>query len=278
MQPRGIAFDALHNLYVTDFEYNVVYKVWRADATVTVVAGNVTAIGVDNTACNTFPDGVPATQACLTAPMAVAVASDGTIIIADTGSNRIRAVSASTGQIRTIAGSGNASCSATTVPLQACLNGPAGVAIDRMGAVLFTDTGNGAAYRLIGWNSTDAVLVRVAANTSLVHPAGIAADLRNNVLIADTGSNVVLNVSTDGSVAVLFGNASAQSDVPSGDGLPSTQATVPAPGGLYVNNFTGNVLVAQSKLQRGAVRHIDSVSGTCTECLWLCSTQCYFNC
>ena len=95
MRPSGVAYDAAGDLFIADTARNQVFEISVGGA-VTVVAGNGTQ-GYSG-------DGGPATAAELNAPMSVAVTADGTLYIADTGNQRIRAVQG--GNITTFAGSG----------------------------------------------------------------------------------------------------------------------------------------------------------------------------
>ncbi|MBI5382400.1 MAG: immunoglobulin domain-containing protein [Opitutae bacterium] len=103
-------------------------------------------------------DGGPARQALLCQPWDVAVDADNNVFIADTNNNRIRRVDAQTGIITTVAGSGpvngfehygidgQGSYSGDGGPaVQACLNTPLGVVVDRTGNLYIADTSN---YRI----------------------------------------------------------------------------------------------------------------------------------
>src|ERR1700760_4061867 len=95
MRPTGVTYDAAGDLFIADTARNQVFEVSVGGA-ITVVAGNGTQ-GFSG-------DGGPATAAQLNAPVSVAVAADGTLYIADTGNQRIRAVR--DGNIATFAGNG----------------------------------------------------------------------------------------------------------------------------------------------------------------------------
>ena len=81
-----------------------------------------------------------ANSAHLNWPNSVAVASDGTVFVADTGSNAIRRIK--DGKVQTLAGDG---LPGKTDPRQAVpqrFRGPFGVSADNPGTVHFADTGN----------------------------------------------------------------------------------------------------------------------------------------
>src|ERR1700678_3843715 len=74
------AVDKNGNLFIADYEGNQVFQV-APNGALSLIAGN----GFSG-------DGGPAVSASLKSPKGVAVGSDGTLYIADTGNDRIRAV------------------------------------------------------------------------------------------------------------------------------------------------------------------------------------------
>src|SRR5580693_8893214 len=82
-QIYAVAFDPSGNLYIADYEGNQVFRV-APSGTLTFVAGNGFA-GFSG-------DGGPAVNASIKSPQGVAVGSDGTIYISDTGNDRLRRV------------------------------------------------------------------------------------------------------------------------------------------------------------------------------------------
>lgn len=96
--PHGIAIDASNNLYVTDQGNERVREI-SAEGEVTTIAGNGTA---------GYSDG-PATASMIDTPHGVTVdSSTGEVFFADEENNMVREVS-STGQVSTVAGTGEAS-------------------------------------------------------------------------------------------------------------------------------------------------------------------------
>ena len=80
------------------------------------------------------------TAAGFNGPSGIAMSSTGTLFVADTYNNKIRAVNAS-GWVTTFAGSGAAG-HANGQGVLASFNGPVGVAVSSMGTVFVADTGN----------------------------------------------------------------------------------------------------------------------------------------
>jgi hypothetical protein len=88
-------------------------------------------------------DGGPATSASLTLPKGVAVAADGSVLIADAGNNRVRRI-APDGTITTVAGIGKPGFSGDGGPaVAAALNEPVDVVPTPDGGFLIADDGNG---------------------------------------------------------------------------------------------------------------------------------------
>lgn len=156
-------------------------------------------------------DGGPAADAQLNRPRAVAVAN-GTVIIADSANNRVRAVSPA-GRIRTIAGSGapgdRGDGGAATA---AAVGGPIAVAALDDGRVLvvgagsnrvrvFEPGGNIAAFAgsgRDGFGGDDGP----AVDASLRDPRALAVG-GGAVYIADTGNHRIRKVAGDGTITTL---------------------------------------------------------------------------
>src|SRR5205085_1999354 len=103
---------------------------------ITTVAGN--GLG------NFSGDGGPAIGAKLLSPDSVAVDGAGNLFIADTSNNRIRRVSATTGIITTVVGTGFGNSGDGGPAISAKLKFPQVVAVDKMGNLFIADTYNSA--------------------------------------------------------------------------------------------------------------------------------------
>lgn len=133
--PAGrIVFDGEGNLFVADSGNHRVRKI-TPDGMITTVAGNGEA--------DYAGDGGPATEASLDNPVDVAIASDGTLYIADTYNSCIRAVSPE-GIIDTVAGRcGKRGFAGDGKPgREALLDRPYGIALDAHENLLVIDTYN----------------------------------------------------------------------------------------------------------------------------------------
>lgn len=127
LQVFGVVFDAAGNLYVS-----TLHRIDRItpDGTASVVAG-----GNDPG----YADGMGA-AAAFDLPRRMALAPDGSIVVADSGNNRIRAISPS-GKVTTLAGDGTVGLR-DGVAASARFDSPEGVWVAPDGAVLVADSGN----------------------------------------------------------------------------------------------------------------------------------------
>ncbi len=199
--PNGVAVDSSGDVFVAD-ENNLVREVSATTHLFTIVAG--TGTGDYN------GDGIPATSADLYLPGPLAVDAAGNLFILDGENQRIREVSAATGLISTVAGTGDSGYNGDGIPaVTADLNFPASVAIDTVGDVYIADFTN---YRLREVESGAAI---VDVNPLLVNPG-----TQNNA-VGDTA--VSLQVQASG--------------LPAGDTW--TYSATGLPSGLSINASTG---------------------------------------
>jgi sugar lactone lactonase YvrE len=133
-KPQGLYLDSSGNLFVCDTSNHAVRKIAVSTATVSTVAGNGTyGSGGD--------DGL-ATGAVLSGPTDVVANSGGDLFIADPSNNVIRKVTASTGKITTIAGTGVAGYSGDgSSATSAELDQPTGL-VFLNGSLLIADSAN----------------------------------------------------------------------------------------------------------------------------------------
>ncbi|HEY5380897.1 MAG TPA: Ig-like domain repeat protein [Acidobacteriaceae bacterium] len=244
MRPSGVAYDAAGNLFVADADRNQILEITLAGL-LKVVAGT----GVQGFA----GDGGLATAAELNAPQGVAIGADGTVYIADTGNQRIRAVQG--GQITTIAGGAAGFFGDGGLASAAEFNQPVAVALDSAGALLICDRGNQRVRRV-----SDGVVTTVAGDgvegfagddgpataAELNEPSGVAVGLDGRIFIADTANQRIRVVTADGKIATFAGTGAAGFG---GNGGPATQALLNRPRGLAID-VGGDLLVADQNNQR----------------------------
>lgn len=96
--PTSVTLDGAGNIYIADSLHNRVRKVWAATGLISTIVGNGNPTYTG--------DNGPAPDATLSTPSGVALDGAGNLYIADTGNNVVRMISASTGIITTVAGTG----------------------------------------------------------------------------------------------------------------------------------------------------------------------------
>ena len=193
--PSGVAATADGGFLIADAGNNRVRRVLPGGIIFTV-AGSATA-GFSG-------DGGGATSAQLNFPVGVAAATDGGLLIADPGNDRVRRVSPA-GIISTVAGTETQGFSGDGgAATSAQLNRPNGVAATADGGLLIADTFNDRVRKVSpgGIISTAAGTETQgfsgdgsgAASAQLNFPTGVAATADGDYLIADPGNGRVRRV------------------------------------------------------------------------------------
>jgi uncharacterized protein (TIGR03437 family) len=131
--PYGLARDAAGNLYVSDRALHQIFRV-PPQGPVTLFAGRgPAAFG---------GDGGPALEAFFNSPGGLALGPDGTLYVADTGNQRVRAIGPD-GVVRTIAGSGLTGFAGDGgIADFASFQNPISVAVGPDGRIYVADSGN----------------------------------------------------------------------------------------------------------------------------------------
>lgn len=187
--PYDVTVDVSGNLFIADVSNNCIRKVTASTGIISTVAGT-TSPGFSG-------DGAAASLAKLYQPFSIAVDASNNLYIADAANNRIRKVTASTGVISTIAGTGTAGYSGDgSTATTAQLNKPYSIDVDNSGNVYFSDFNN---QRIRKITTSTGIISTIAGTGSfgfsgdgglaifaqLANPKGIYVDKVNNVFIAD---------------------------------------------------------------------------------------------
>src|SRR6202453_3660290 len=196
--PYGLAADTAGNIYIADTYNNRIRKVTATTGDISTVAGDGIA-GYSG-------DGGTATSAELDLPYGVAVDSASNIYIAESGNNRVRELTATTGIVSTVAGDGVAGYSGDGgAATSAELNDPRGVAVNTAGNIYIADTDNNRIRKVTV--STDIISTVVgdgtagfsgnggaATSAELNEPSGVAVNTAGAIYIADFANNRIRKV------------------------------------------------------------------------------------
>jgi sugar lactone lactonase YvrE len=246
---QGMVLDANGNLYIADSGNNRVRRV-DGKGVITTVAGN----GSPRYA----GDGGAATNACLYAPIGVALDGSGNLYIADSFNVRVRKVNTD-GIITTVAGGGSGGDGGPAT--NASLNAPEGVALDAFGNLYIATLGN--RVRAV---STNGIITTVAGNgtggfsgdggaatnANLNQPDGVSVSGSGNLYIADYYNSRIRMVNTNGVIMTVAGNGTSGY---SGDGGAATNAHLYFPSDVTFD-MLGNLFIADYNNNR--IRKVDT--------------------
>ena len=224
---------------------------------ITTIAGGVQGALVANTT--------------LSSPSGVAADARGNVYVADTGSQRVWLLNATTGLMSVVAGNGWMGFDGDRGPAtSATLFGPTEVAVDGGGNLLIADTYN---HRIRRVAAGTGIITTVAGTGSLgfsgdrgpgtsaalYYPRTVAVDGGGNLLIADTSNHRIRRVAVGtGLITTLAGTGTGGF---SGDGGPATSAGLRSPYGAVADGW-GNVLIADRSNHR--IRRVNVTSGVIT--------------
>lgn len=257
--PRGVAVDAGGNIYIPDDSNNRIRRV-NAQGIISTIAGFTFGFS---------GDGGPAVRAELGSPGAVAVDSDGSVLVADSRNHRIRRIGLD-GTINTVAGGGSRFFGDGGPATSAALDVPNGVALDAAGNLIIADEYNHRIRKV----TPEGVITTVAGNgvpglagdggpateASLKQPRDVAVDPAGNIYIADALNHRVRRISTDGNITTVAGTSLGFS----GDGGPATQARLAYPDALAVDS-SGNLYISDvgnARIRKVSQGTIQTIAGT----------------
>lgn len=236
-RPSGIAADAQGNVYVADTFNNMIRKITPAGV-VTTLAGTTTSGQQDGTGA----------AAGFTAPQGVAVDSAGTVFVADTSNNCIRAITPA-GTVSTIAGvCGSAGAHVDGPAATASFYAPTGIAVGPNGLLYIAEFSN-QDIRVLDTH-TQTVSTLAGSGTSgyadgtgsaaqFAFPFGLAVGPAGNVYVADSNNNRIRKITPAGVVTTLAGSGTAGKL----NGI-GTAAQFNRPTGVAFNPATGTLFVA----------------------------------
>jgi DNA-binding beta-propeller fold protein YncE len=248
--PFGVDFDRQGNLFLVEMTGHRVRKVDTRGALLTVAGtGKPGDSG----------DGAAARDASFNGMHSLAIAPDGTVLVADTWNNRVRRLDLESGRVDSAIGSGTKGFAGDGGPaVKARFGGIYCIAFDPKQEHLYlADLDN---RRIRGVDVRTGVVTTVAgdgrkgvpedgseARTSpLVDPRAVAADAAGNVYILERGGHALRVVDASGRIRTLVGTGQPGN---SGDDGPGRQATLRGPKHLCID-LAGDVLLADTDNHR----------------------------
>jgi cysteine-rich repeat protein len=200
-------------------------------------------------------------NAALADPGAIAIDGGGHIFIADTKNNRVLRIELD-GSVTTVAGTGTPGFEGDGGPAtSAQLELPGGVAVDGLGRVFVSDTGN-ARIRVVAIDGTITTLAGIgiagfagdggpAIFAQLANPHGVAVDGLGRVFVADSDNNRIRRIDVGGTITTVVGDGTAAY---LGDGGDASRAEVSGPYGVAIDPL-GRLVISDTFDQR--VRRVE---------------------
>jgi hypothetical protein len=236
--PTGVAVDAAGDVYIADYQNDVVEKL-TPSGQLSIFAGEVGN-------ANGTPTQGSATATAIGQPFGVAVDGAGNVYIS--ASARLYKVTPS-GQLSFYAGNGTTGTPTPGMATSSPLGAPAELAVDSAGDLFAADPDAnekvtpGGMLSIVAGNGTSGVPVPGPATSSpLYYPTGIAVDAAGDLYIADNGNEDVEEVTPGGMLSVIAGDNSYGTPT---YGVPATSSSLAVPYDVAVTP-AGRVYIADT--------------------------------
>jgi hypothetical protein len=252
--PTGVAVDASGTIYVADGGDHTIRRVTAGGVVSTFAGASGQAGSLDGNGSN----------ARFVYPFALAIDATGNVYVTDVGDHTVRKITVA-GVVTTIAGSAGVTGVTDGSGTAALFNNPQGVAVDAVGNIYVSDTGNSTIRKIVSGTVTTFAGGATQTGTAdgsgsgarFNYPAGLATDIAGNVYVADNGSSTIRKITSGGAVSTYAGSAGFSGTA---DGVGNA-ARFNHPVALSLDG-AGNVYVIDTSNQ--AVRKISASTGTVT--------------
>ncbi len=239
--PTRITVDAVGNIYFVD-SGNIRVRKIDTNGRIDTIAGTG-QWGIS-------ADGTIATAATLAWPDGLAVDSTGRLLIAESGSERVRRIE-SNGSLSTVAGSGELGFNGDGIlALDANIGHPSDIALDSQGNLYISETQSqrvrmvdlsGIVQTIAGTGSTTfSGDGGQAKDATLASPMDVAVFASGGYVIADRDNHRIRSVSAEGDIRTIAGNGSSTF---SGDGGNGLLAGLKEPSGIAIDSDGSVVFV-----------------------------------
>ncbi|MFN8672160.1 MAG: hypothetical protein U0457_08805 [Candidatus Sericytochromatia bacterium] len=242
VNPSGIAFDSLGNLYIADSINNRIRKVDKITGIITTLFSSK-----------------------LSNPNSIALDINGNIYVNNRFTHDIKKFDKITGIITNISGVGVFGFSGDNgQAINAQLNSPNNITFDSLGNLYIADGGNNRIRKIDKITGIITTVVGgigdngLASNAKLVNPSGIAFDSLNNMYIVDSSNRIRKVDKITGIITTIAGNGVAGF---SGDNGLAINAQLNLPNNITFDSL-GNLYITDGGNNR--IRKVDKNTGIIT--------------
>jgi sugar lactone lactonase YvrE len=248
VSPNGLAIDIGGNIYVSDWNHNIVRKIRNDSTVVTVIGNGIRGFSGDNG---------PATSASIDRPTGLAIDSVGNLYMADFEGRRIRKVTTD-GIIHTIAGTGQTGLTGDGGPaINATIDLPMDLFINNTGDLYISSLANNVVRKI---SASDGIINTIvgngaygfsgdggpALNATLKGAVSLVIDGAQNIYVSDRYNSRVRKVDNSGTISTFAGNGAGNS---SGDGGAATSVGLNRPSAVAFDS-SGNMYIADAANHR----------------------------